>query len=188
MGRIRLGGAAVVAALILTAMSSAVASASRLVLTEELVPIVPGTTVTDVLDAEPCSEESFGTIVDNGEGAATLALDGFVDAVCPSSYMISEGVRTTVEAKGSGLVKLRFSPKLTITERVDEGPCVYEYLKVTGLIPTYPTGSLQARGSAIGRLNRKASLVTCDPLRAQAFRLYDITNENDEEIEYEVRG
>jgi hypothetical protein len=188
MGRIRLGGAAVVAALVLTAMSSAGASASRLVLTEELIPVVPGTFVTDVLDAEPCSEESGGVIVDNDERVAELALDGFIDAVCPSSYMISEGVRTTVEAKGSGVVKLRFSPKLAITELLDGGPCVYEYPEVTGLVPSYPTGSLQARGSAIGRLNRKASLATCDPARAQAFRLSDITNEDDEEIEYEVRG
>jgi hypothetical protein len=190
MSTIRLLGAAVIAVFALTAATATGASANRLVLTEEMMPLLPGASAElEVESAEiPCATNSKGTVVTNQEAKDELSF-GKAEEECSKGYEIGAVEETIVEPRSNGRITVKFSPKLTITHiiGVPGTPCVYEYSRFVGVLSGYPTGVLSLSNiAAIGRLNRRASVVGCVPTVSQQFMVHIFSQLGF--MEYQVRG
>lgn len=190
MGRTRLLGAAVIAAIAITTATATIAAANTLVLTEEMTTLIPGASAElEVESTEvPCGTNSKGTVVTNGGPKDELSF-GKAEKECFKGYEIGAVEETIVEPRSNGKITVKFNPRLTITHfiGVPGAPCVYEYARFVGVLSGYPTGVLSLTNiAAIGRLNRRASVVGCVPTVSQQFTIHIFSPLGF--MEYQVRG
>jgi hypothetical protein len=175
--------AAVFAACGLALLSSPVSASagSTLVLTEFGVPVAKGTPADMGLEFENLCVDFFGGMVaSNGEPKDELTFNSVASSQCEAGYSIS-GRASKSQLSTAGAMASKAKLSLGVP-----GPCVYAITSLKGHV-TIP-GAVVGEGVATGKLNKKASNISCPKTRVVEF-LFDWTNEvAGEAYEAELHG